>query len=335
MGICKCLAPIHTVQMYLRMIDFHPLPFQDNLHADESLMGFVLRMSNRNGISGIHWLYRQLGRDKLNRFKEEDKRVIAGLFGAEMSRVNSAMVRSRRIDGLNVYEMHGHRINKSYLARPLRPQLCPACVSENGYARSLWDFSLVCACPWHNCTLIDACPACLKKIQWMRPSLLACNCGFIWKNSRRMLLPAEDASICIARIVHSKLDLQHSECSANSLDRTLSALNLDTLMRVIWAFGIKPTASEVISTGTSRIILRSDAAAKYCARGYARLHDLLAQEDICKSECALHFPSIYLLTNEVSSLNDIKFLETLLKKINPAAAHKYRIGSVFNQLNLF
>ena len=91
MGICKCLAPIHTVQMYLRMIDFPPLPFQDNLHADESLMGFVLRMSNRNGISGIHWLYRQLGRDKLNRFKEEDKRVIAGLFGAEMSRVNSAM----------------------------------------------------------------------------------------------------------------------------------------------------------------------------------------------------------------------------------------------------
>ena len=106
-------------------------------------------------------------------------------------------------------------------------------------------------------------------------------------------------------------------------------------MRVIWAFGIKPTASEVISTGTSRIILRSDAAAKYCARGYARLHDLLTQEDICKSECALHFPSIYLLTNEVSSLNDIKFLETLMKKINPAAAHKYRIGSVFNQLNLF
>ena len=45
------------------------LPFRGDPMSDESLMGFVLRMGNRNGLDGFYWLYKQLSRDKLNHLK--------------------------------------------------------------------------------------------------------------------------------------------------------------------------------------------------------------------------------------------------------------------------
>lgn len=325
--------------MSLQMTDWIPLPFHDALYPDESFMGFVLRLSNKNGLSGIHWLYQRLGRDKLNRFKPEDSYAIAKLFGTDMKTLDFSMVRSRRIEGVSARDAHGHRISRPYLVRPLRPQLCPACVSVFGYARSSWDFSLVCACPWHNCMLIDACPSCGKKIQWMRPSFYACNCGFLWMNTLLEKLPVKNAGIRVARIIYNKLERTNDDAFRYSdpLDIALSALCLDTLMRVIWTFGVKSSPSDMISTGVSRIVLRTEAAGLYCKRGHARLWDLFAQSPDAYGliKQTIHVPSLYFLAQEVSTDPDIKFIESILQKIDPNRSFKRRVGSTFNQLPLF
>jgi hypothetical protein len=300
-------------------------------------MGYVLRMSNRNGLQGVHWLYRLLGRDRLNHFLPDDRFAIAALFGSTPAALHAAMVRRRRVEGISVHELHGHSIMKPYLVRPLRPQLCALCIAEFGYVKALWDFSLICACPQHNCVLIDECPACRRKVQWMRPLLHACNCGTYWTEINPEPLAINDAALRVARIVDMKLGVVRSpNFSENALDIALSGLRPDTLMRLLWTFGLKSLPSERIPVGISRVILRTKAANIICERGYQRLAELLdgrACRDLAIQ--TFHIPSLHSLLEDVDS-TDIRFLESLLIAVGLESRPSFRrLRRSLSQLTLF
>lgn len=283
-------------------------------------MGYVLRMSNRNGLSGIHWLYKLLARDKLNHLKYEDTDIIAKLFGAKRNELNRAIGRAQLSDGIRMVEIHGQVIMRSYFVRTLRPQLCPYCISEYGYVKAAWDFSMACYCPIHQCALIDTCPVCAKEIRWMRPSLDSCNCGASWTNSRDGKLQNDQANAFVSDVINHKLNEEYSKGlqPVNALDPALSSLSLDTIMRLIWACGIRPSSSDHISTGISREILSTEKATSCCRRGYERLLQIFNQPDVSAENIrTLHLSALHALKKEAISTFDNKFMETLLLRIDP------------------
>jgi hypothetical protein len=316
------------------------MPKQSSPEPDEALMGFVLRMANANAVQGIHWLYQRLGRDKLNRFKFEDCRDIAYTFGSSVEKVERAMWRRRHQDGMPIHTLDTIIIRKPYLIRPLRPQICSKCLDESGYCRQTWDFQFVCACPIHNCTLIDRCPQCRRYIQWMRPSLLSCNCGAAWTDIEpEPHLPLK-ASVRVASLVQSKLSPDRATfLPQDPLESALSNLTLDAISKLIWIFGFKEHIDSHVGTGRSQQILRTEDASRCIERGYARLREFgrtAASDQVSTTLDSVHMPALKVFVQEADSIADIRFAEWLSLQAIRQSAGKYKLSRAgHRQLHLF
>lgn len=234
----------------------------------------------------------------------------------------------------------GHFISRPYLLRHLRPQLCPACIFEFGYARSLWDFSLVAACHYLQCMLIDQCPDCARRIQWTRPSLQCCTCGFVWRRMELQRLNNSHPCVQFARSVDRQLQPSPDEVAPETDQVTmfLANLSLDTAFRIIWIFGIKDCASDTVSTGISRTIVRTRHACRFTERAYMRLSGCLTEN----SEPAhwimeeIHMPSLYKLARELENAADLQNIGLLLSRIGISTRrNQMRLHGRFHQLSLF
>jgi len=92
------------------------------------------------------------------------------------------------------YNFYGAFLNRSII-RPHCPKVCPKCLKESGYARRVWDCSLVTACPIHKCMLVDVCPKCRRRIKCVRKSLSICSCGCDWREIDPQFLTADELAV--------------------------------------------------------------------------------------------------------------------------------------------
>ncbi|AMP01548.1 tniQ family protein [Collimonas arenae] len=322
------------------MINLSTLPFRGAPYPHESGMGFALRMSNVNGLNGLYWLYKLLNREKLNHFLPEDIPAIATLFGCDADALSEKFVHQEHHEGDVSYSAHMHTINRHYLLRHLRPQLCPVCISEFGYTRSVWDFSLIGACHFHQCVLIDECPNCAKRIQWARPSLQSCTCGFLWHQTKLQRLDTSHPCIQFSQVIDCQLQptcgIAFSETDA--IPRFLTNLSLDVAFRIVWAFGIKTSDSDIVSTGVSRTILRTHQARHFTENAFRRLSRCLrgAMDQTSTLTTQIHMPSLYKLVGELESPSDLNSVGLLLSCLGVSTQkNRMRWQHKFNQLNLF
>jgi TniQ len=79
-------------------------------------------------------------------------------------------------------------------------KLCPHCLSEDNYCRSMWDCEILLACPRHQCLLISKCPKCQKNIKWSRHSVSQCQCGFDFRHHHPPT--ANKYQLLLARYLH-------------------------------------------------------------------------------------------------------------------------------------
>jgi len=82
--------------------------------------------------------------------------------------------------GQREFRLLGHPLGRALKYSPLRlkrPAICSHCVAEHGYIDAFFDLSIVTACPYHRCTLVDHCSTCGEALSWFRPGLLTCKCG--------------------------------------------------------------------------------------------------------------------------------------------------------------
>jgi hypothetical protein len=334
------LAPIHIRPIHSAMNNLPTLPFRGEPFPAESFMGFTLRMSNLNGLNGLYWLYKLLGRERLNHLLSEDVPAVARLFGSSPHALLRCYVATDRSVGECSHTACGHFISRPYLLRHLRPQLCPACIFEFGYARSLWDFSLIGMCHHHQCMLIDQCPHCAKRIQWTRPSLQCCPCGFLWH--RMALQPIDPRHPCLqfARSLDRQLQSSPEDASSKTdrITAFLACLTLDTAFRIIWIFGIRSSESDTVSTGISRTILRTHQACRITERAYMRLSHCLNTnlEPAHWIVREIHMPSLYKLARELENATDLQNIGFLLSRLGISTQrNQLRLARQFNQLTLF
>lgn len=162
---------------------------------DESLIGYILRLSESNYYETPRWIL-DLADLKIESLRHGwrklcDDRVDFTLF--------------RQITGLSEEEVNEmkHRITRNVndedcdtqwdiplsSLRFKRPIVCPDCLRENAYCRKFWDLPIITVCPEHHVLLLDICPNCQEQITWNRKCVNRCVCGYDWREIRSPELP--------------------------------------------------------------------------------------------------------------------------------------------------
>lgn len=186
---------------------FDRLIVRSQPYPDESFLGYLLRLTQLNLYPSPTWILR------LAKTKNASHRKVGFVFDDEqdlsaLSRLTS--VDQQRLRAL-LYSPAGvkKRFGKfllfsnpipSYLLRASRPKVCPGCLHDSGYIKRIWDFALVTACPIHEQLLIDECPACHKRITWIRSGLYRCQCQADWRDFSTQ--PLDNSQLAVSRQVH-------------------------------------------------------------------------------------------------------------------------------------
>jgi hypothetical protein len=158
-------------------------------HPDESLMGYIIRLTEENGYDTPSWIFdlaglkTDAGRGGWSAFyrPDFDPAPLARVLGLTCS----------EFDSLKYGEGPGTRSvifsDRSLPVEFIRfsaPKVCPACLRQANYYRRSWDLLPLTACPNHGLMLIDVCTGCGRRISWSRRKVSVCRCGFDWRNCR-------------------------------------------------------------------------------------------------------------------------------------------------------
>jgi hypothetical protein len=173
---------------------------------NESLFGFVLRVSEANGYESPRHALRLAdifrGQVFAAGFPVDRFAKVLGVNGDELS-----AIAHRKDNGpARQYKILGHSLGRGLRNAPLRlrhPAFCPQCVAEAGHINAFWDLEAAIACPTHRCLVIRKCPACTAPVNWCRPGLLKCACGAQLTN--KLLPPPEEATIELMGFLKAKL----------------------------------------------------------------------------------------------------------------------------------
>ena len=153
----------------------------DSPFQDESFLGYLLRVTELNHYRNIKWLFGLAG------LPTNGNHIVASILFSGLDLTNLSTLTKCTIEVLKEkthtpleqgnYNFFGHPVNKISI-HSLYPKICPSCIAETGYCRSVWDFALTTCCHLHNCFLINRCPACKKRLSWFRKEINKCNCGY-------------------------------------------------------------------------------------------------------------------------------------------------------------
>lgn len=193
----------------------HPLP-----SPNESLLGYVLRLSESNGYSSPWSLFRLAGMTqhatRTTNFRFERLALITGCAIAKLDSIAFSPT-SDRPQGSRLL---GHYVLPSDLS-VTKSKICPQCVVEKGFIEAHWHLDIMVGCPIHQCSAVLQCPKCRKPLRWFRPGLLDCKCG---GNLRLCALPAiSEAEASLLDVLRRKV-LAHPVCEENPAGLPLTQL---------------------------------------------------------------------------------------------------------------
>jgi hypothetical protein len=149
----------------------HPPPY-----LTESLLGYVVRLTEANGYASPRNLYRLAG---MNGGETSATTFGCSKFAAIATHPASCLERIAFKPSLSespTLSLLGNRVGASDL-NLTGAKVCPDCVAEKGFIEAHWHIELMVACPIHEQSAVWFCPKCKHRLSWMRPGLLTCRCG--------------------------------------------------------------------------------------------------------------------------------------------------------------
>lgn len=248
----------------------------DDPKIGESLMGFALRMSKANHFKGLNWLAPIFQVKRIHHLSSHHMPAIAWMFGSSPSRFDDATADFHQFRRVRTVHAYGHVITRSFLLRLRQPQICPLCLEQFGYVRTIWDFSLVTCCPLHRTTLVETCAGCGKKLYWRRPGIMDCQCGFDLRQTK--FVQAHEHAYRFANWFCRRLPMDKGagdgSLSENRVFALLDELSTDGVMRFLWAIGINKTAQDAIGAGKAGQALTTLMAEQCVVRGIERFSQI-------------------------------------------------------------
>ena len=194
---------------------------------NESARGYVLRVSEQNGLETPRWLLSYLGENCIASKGYAALELLLnnpdhGLEGLRGPVANLAQLNAPDLGNLPIRYWNTRR-----------PRFCPCCLAESPHWRASWDLVFTVACDKHGHQLHDQCPQCQKPLSWDRSHITTCSCGFDLREA-----PTESApefAIQLAREV--ELRLQPEASCHRSVGAVWHALGLEALLKLVWFLG--------------------------------------------------------------------------------------------------
>lgn len=156
--------------------------------SDESLNGYLLRLTEENFLGSTHALLRPPGVRLKSRYTDGERSAIAQYHGLD----------AQRLDRLAAFPAVEGSMDAGLFLRKLVP-VCPECLQLSGHIRQAWHHQLFTACPLHQVLLIAECPACESSLELNRGAVSQCGCGC--DLSLATALPADAANLLISSIL--------------------------------------------------------------------------------------------------------------------------------------
>jgi hypothetical protein len=200
--------------------------------TDESFMGYIVRLTEKNFYESSVWIFMLAG----SRWYANNNYYKSSITSGKLSRLPhlSKLTRTSESELTKIiypaasttnpkrrcsrYSVFGNFI-PWYFIRITHPKICPYCLLESAYCRKIWELAPVTACPIHKCMLLDACPNCLKPIAWRRSKVSRCSCEFDWRDASSQQL--NDAELIVSWQIHHLCNLQKGD----SLEVTSETIN--------------------------------------------------------------------------------------------------------------
>lgn len=191
-----------------------PEPFED-----ESLMGYVLRLTAENGYDSTSWIFDLAGlKVAVNSwsvlyhpaFDSAALQRVLGLTRTEYDALRYGNGATRRSVPFSDQSPPAEFIRFS------APRVCPACLQEANYYRRYWDLLPITSCPAHGLVLIDSCPGCGRRISWARKKVSVCRCRYDWRTSRPVAADVDGLEVSRHAL---RLYLQSGENPRTEIDK--------------------------------------------------------------------------------------------------------------------
>src|SRR5271157_5388897 len=167
----------------------HPAPFRT-----ESLLGYILRLSEENGYT-TPWSLLLLAQIRQHEERSTSMKLakLAQICNRPQNELQSISYRWPG-DRPRSCRLLGHLLTPWVLV-VTRPKLCPECVMEKGFIEAHFDVALLTGCPVHRRSLLCRCPGCMDPLRGLRPGLLECRCGTSLRNVSLRAIPEAEADL--------------------------------------------------------------------------------------------------------------------------------------------
>lgn len=217
-----------------------PLLFTVAPQPDESLVGFLLRLSEANRLGSPQRLLSFLtGR---NSQPPSWRHLVAfaetcGLPPGDLSHLFGFANRSHF--GEQIWRIGSEWVSKPYFVSSRKLSYCPLCLAQSPYLRAAWELTLYRACAMHRILLEDVCPHCNHPTTWLRPGVARCSCGA----NLTLAIPREagEMPLSVSMLIEERIGPDVSQIFPPALTpdilRRLQTLSLDGLCKTIWLLG--------------------------------------------------------------------------------------------------
>ena len=204
--------------------------------GDESLPGYLLRLSEANGCASPWWLYQIAGlRQSETRSCNPRLTKLSLLVGHDPDLL--AAIRFRRDPAGGVWgDLLGHKLLPVDLSLH-DAKFCPQCASSTGYINGHWQLALITGCDIHQRRPMRICRSCTRRIRWFRPGLIKCVCGSSLLDQETPALSSNESSL-LAILRRKFLGLFPPSPPTGKLPEDLLAqLELHTMLATLQTLG--------------------------------------------------------------------------------------------------
>lgn len=165
------------------------LAFPLTPYADESLNGFLLRLSEENFLGSSSTLLRAAGVRLKARYSEAELNAVSEAHSLDFARIQQ----------LAGFSKVAGSLPQGRFLRTAAVPVCVECLRASAYIRQSWHHQLFMACPEHQRALLEVCPECSTTLDLKRHSVTTCSCGYDLTTADAP--PAEKASLWVASLL--------------------------------------------------------------------------------------------------------------------------------------
>src|ERR1700722_19865468 len=134
------------------------LPLKISPFPDEGMMGFLVRLAERNAFERVSWIYDLASINSSVKVSNRKLDKLSTISGVPLEILES--LRFYQLESGDV-SFRGQTLRRVYVRGRSR-RFCADCLCDTGYYKLQWDLASIRVCPGHRVRLIDMCPGCRK-----------------------------------------------------------------------------------------------------------------------------------------------------------------------------